>query len=437
MRYWEKWSGTAADAMSEVVEDFNASQDRIRVEITFVNQITQKLPLAMASGNPPDVCGLWSGMLNEYAAQSGLNPLNRRLNEAGIQRSDYSPIFWDQCERKGFMWALPSTTEIFALYWNKKKLRDAGLDPEVPPASIAELDKMAERMTRVKVVRDEKEVQLPFAELSDEEKETHAFDIVEMGFLPIEPRWAGMWIYWFGGALWDGSGQVTADTPENRSAFSWYRSYMDKYGAENILKFGAAIENVLKLKSPVLTGAVAMTLQSSLLFETIEEHVPELEWAAAPFPSVDPNAWPDVTIAECEVLVIPKGAKHPDEAFEFIRYVNTQTVMEKLNLGHRKFSPLRNVSEDFVRNHPNPYIDIFLRLAQSPNARTPPRTMIWNEYGKDLNIAVEAVFKGAVTPEQAVQIVQGRNQTRLDEVNRAWSEIEEKKRQEWEKLDAP
>ena len=51
-------------------------------------------------------------------------------------------------------------------------------------------------------------------------------------------------------------------------------------------------------------------------------------------------------------------------------YVNRQDVTEKLNRLHCKNSPLRIVSEDFLNDHPNPYIRVFQRLAASPNAHT-------------------------------------------------------------------
>ena len=52
-------------------------------------------------------------------------------------------------------------------------------------------------------------------------------------------------------------------------------------------------------------------------------------WAAAPFPTDVPGL-EDVTTADCDVMVIPRGAAHPREAFEFIAFVQRQAVMERL-----------------------------------------------------------------------------------------------------------
>src|SRR5581483_7351964 len=82
------------------------------------------------------------------------------------------------------------------------------------------------------------------------------------------------------------------------------------------------------------------------------------QWAAAPFPSAVPGL-NDVTYATFDTLVIPRGAKHKREAFEFIAYVNEQKVMEKLCKMHSKNSPLTAVSDDFLEHNKNPYIDVF------------------------------------------------------------------------------
>src|SRR5271155_1176702 len=122
-----------------------------------------------------------------------------------------------------------------------------------------------------------------------------------------------------------------------------------------------------------------MVLQGPWIYNFIKNYAPpDFEWGVAPFPSVDPVRLKEVTIVESDVLVIPHGAKHPKEAFEFMKYVNSQLPMEKLCLGQQKFSPLRTCSPDFFKNHPNPHIAEFAELAQSPNAQFAPTISTWS-----------------------------------------------------------
>ena len=143
-----------------------------------------------------------------------------------------------------------------------------------------------------------------------------------------------------------------------------------------------------------------------------------------------------VTFAECDALVIPKGAPHPKEAFEFIRYVNTQGPMEKLCLGQRKFSPFVKVSDDFYKNHPNPYIKVFIEMAKSSNARYVPRLTVWAEYNDEMSVAANKVVTLVATPKDALDEVQTRIQWRFDRVARRWDAVKDERMKEWNDYDA-
>jgi spermidine/putrescine-binding protein len=119
----------------------------------------------------------------------------------------------------------------------------------------------------------------------------------------------------------------------------------------------------------------------------LSERLTNYEWAAAAFPSAVPGL-EDVSYCSLDVLVIPKMARHKKEAMEFIAYVNRQEVMEKLCKSHCKNTPLAKVSEDFLNNHPNPYIDVFERLLSSEHCQSDPQMPILAEtYAEISNIA--------------------------------------------------
>lgn len=164
--YWEKWTGFEGEAMQAVVDDYNASQSRVFVRKLTVSEINRKLMLATAGGNPPDVAGIWSSGLADFAEKNALLPLDTLLREAGIGRTNYIPVFWDTCSHRGFVWALPSTPATVALHWNKALFREAGLDPMRPPRSLTELDAMAERLTIMEKLNLAQLKFSPLAELS-------------------------------------------------------------------------------------------------------------------------------------------------------------------------------------------------------------------------------------------------------------------------------
>ncbi|HUJ10000.1 MAG TPA: ABC transporter substrate-binding protein [Verrucomicrobiae bacterium] len=434
--YWEKWTGFESDAMQAVVDDFNHSQNRILVQYTPVGEIERKLMLATAGGDPPDVAGVFDSTITGFSEKGALTPLDKLAARAGIKAEDYIPVFWKECRNHGFLWALPSTPWSAALHWNKKLFREAGLDPEKPPQSLDELEKMSEQLTIVDIRRGNKVMHIRYPELTEQEKEVKNFKLVQTGQDPQQPGWwMPLWVYWFGGRLWDGQRRITANDPGNVQCFEWLRSQSEKYGVENRRSLGASYGNFDSPQNPFLTGQIAMTFQGEWMYNFIEQYAPQMQWGAAPFPAKDPQKYPLVTLAETDVLVIPKGARHVKEAFEFIRYVNTQGPMEKLCLGQRKFSPLAKVSDGFIKNHPNPYIKTFIQLANSPNAHFAPRLSVWAEYNDEMNVAVDQVIGLITSPQAALDAVQQRMQWRLDRVTRRWDAVQSERLKEWSSYD--
>ncbi len=432
VRYWEKWTGFEAEAMRAVVDDFNASQDRIFVKMLSVSGVDQKLLLSTAGGNPPDVAGVWTHTINVFAEKGALTPLDSYTEQAGISRENYIPAIYDQCTHRGFLWALPTTPATLALHWNKTLFEEAGLDPDTPPRSIEEFERFAERLTIVELDRDGERVRVRFDELTDAEKQAKNFSIIQLGHTPKFPGWwLELWGFWFDGRLWDGDSQITVDTQANVEAYRWYGSYPERFGRRNLDTFGASFGNFASPQDPFLSGQVAMVIQGEWMYNFIDQFAPQLSWGAAPFPAMHPDPAGEVTVLESDVLVIPRGARHPDEAFEFIRYVNTQAALEKLNLGQRKFSPLAQVSEDFIRRHPNPAIKVFMDLAASQNARPWPTLPIWNEYKDEIRIASDRIYAGDTTVEQALADVRDRVQHKLDRALRRWDAVEDQRLAEW------
>lgn len=392
--YWEKWTDFEGEAMRAVVDAFNAKQDRIFVDLLTVSGIQDKTLMAISAGTPPDVAGLFGPNVAQYVDDNAIIPLDKYCEEYGLTRDHYIPIYWDIGYYRNHIYALPSTPASTALHYNKRLLREAGFDPNRPPETIEELDAMAEKIT----VRDANG------------------RFIRSGFLPSEPGWWNWgWLMVFGGQHWDGVDRITVTSPEAIRAYEWVQSYSKKYGVTEQQQFRQGFGNFSSPQNAFLSEKVAMVLQGVWMYNFIDKFAPELEWAAAPFPY--PADRPDLrnsTFCDMDVLVIPRGAKHPNEAFEFIAFVQSQEGMELLCMGQRKHSPLAKVSDEFIRNHPNPYIQLFTDLAKSPSAVRPPQIGIWPEFQAELSNAYDQVNLMQKTPQEAMDYLQGRMQPKLD-----------------------
>ncbi len=437
IHYWEKWTGFEADAMRSVIDDFNRSQTHIEVKFLSVTPIDVKLLLAASAGDPPDVAGLWSYSIPDFAEKGALTPLDGALKKAGLGEDHYVPIFWKLCRYKGFTWGLPTTPGCVALWYNKKLFREAGLDPDRPPRTFAELQSMSRRLTVVEIMRGGRLERLRFDQLTAAERAARKYRIIQVGMLPSD---AGMflsaWGFWFGAKYYDGDRRIIADDPGMIAAYRWMRDSVRTYGLENLRDFGAQFGQSQTSNSPFLAGREAMVVNGPWLKNFIDRYAPDVEWGVAPCPAapgVSDHA--PMTLVESDVVVIPKGAPHPEEAFAFIRYLQRPEVAEKLARLQQKFTALREVTPGFYATHPNPAIREFAALARSPGARYVPRLSNWREYDMELSIAADNVRSLRETPEEALAVVQKRVQWSMDRITRRWDVVGARRMQEWRDYD--
>ncbi len=391
LKYWEKWTGIEKDAMQAIVDDFNRSQTKIHVEYLAISAVNQKTLVAIAGGNPPDIAGLWAQDVVDFGDKQALLPLDELARGTSVDAKRFLPAFWDMGVYQGRLLGVLAVPAVTALHWNKRLFREAGLDPDVPPRSIAELDAYAERLTQVKDGR-----------------------ITQMGFLPSDPPWwQFFWPQFFGGKLWDGDKKVLLDSPENRIAYNWIQGYAKRNGVAALQTLSAGFGNFASAQNPFLSQKTAMVFQGVWMANYIQTFAPNLEWGAAPFPPLHEGD-PPATFIDGDMLVIPRGARYPRESFEFIRYVTEQRVMEKLCLLQQKTSPLIEVSEDFFARHQNPFIRMFQALPLSPRAAGMPRMSVWAEYRSEVASMFQRIWLMQATPEQALHDSQVRMQHSWD-----------------------
>jgi ABC-type glycerol-3-phosphate transport system substrate-binding protein len=421
--YWEKWTDFEGEAMARVVDGFNAKEREhaqaqpgyrpIEVELVVISNIEQKLLIACAGGNPPDVAGIYSTMTAAYADKGALTDLSELAQASGLERGRYVGRYYDLGVHRGKLWGLPTAPASVALHWNKRLFREAGLDPEQPPETLEQLDEMAEKLTKWEVTLPSGEKQIRSGYQRDVPSSRKR--LLQVGFLPSEPIWwAHGWGFVFGGKLLDGD-RLTTASPENIQAYQWMASYSRALGVDAVRRFRSAFGSFASAQNPFLSGQLAMEIQGVWMFNFIKKFADGMQWGAAPFPA--PAAHPEfrgAASAEADLLAIPTGAQHPAEAWAFIRYVEQQDVMEQLCLGQRKASPLSQVSEPFYAQHPNPYIRLFAELGASRNAWAAPKTGVWNEYNRELVTAVHKIANLTSTPQQALSEVQQRMQVSYD-----------------------
>jgi multiple sugar transport system substrate-binding protein len=400
--YWEKWTGVEGQAIQEIVDDFNRTvgeQKGIYVRLVTTSGVEQKTLVATAAGVPPDIAGLYDSNVAQYAARNALMPLEDLAAANGtINAGTYKKVFWDICNYDGHLYALISSGYDYALYMNTRLMKQAGLDPAKPPQTIDQLDAYAKKM-----------------EVMDRSGRINI-----AGYLPFEPGWTlNQTAMWFGGSYWDAQHQRFQFTSTPMiEAFNWVQSFPRRLGVNAVATYCSGVGNYDSPQNAFMAQTIAMETQGTFFANIIQTHAAQLsgQWEVAAMPSAVPGL-KDVTDCGSDVFVIPRGAKHPKEAFEFMAYVTRQDVMEKLSNMHCKISPLAKVSEGFLSHHNNPYIRVFDRLADSPNAHECPQVPISAEVTDEMTNFVDRLRLLQVTPEQGLAQVQETLQAKLDDFN--------------------
>ena len=133
--------------------DFARENPSIRIVPTYAGTYQDtiaKVLTAHKSGTPPTLSVLLSTdmftMIDEEAVVPFDGFLKSDADKAWLK--SFYPAFMLNSQAGGETWGIPFQRSTIVLYWNKELFREAGLDPETPPATWAEHAAFAEKLTK-------------------------------------------------------------------------------------------------------------------------------------------------------------------------------------------------------------------------------------------------------------------------------------------------
>ena len=431
--YWEKWTDFEGEAMRRLCGVFNetvGAEKGIYVDYNVTTQIELKTLVAAAGGDPPDLAGLWPDRVSAFASKGALQPLTERAAAAGINAETILPSYYNPCIYHDEMYCVPLTPWSVALYYNRDLFREvadeleaAGYSPEHAPRTIAEL----EDYCRILCVRNDRG------------------EIERMGYIPGAPWPVGWywltWPLWFNGSYHDGpDGKFIVNAEKHVEAYTWVQSFAKEYGYKDIQTYESSLANFNSPDNPFMIGKLAMMQQGPWFANMIQQYAPDIDFGAAPFPTLDGS---EVSFCGQDVLVIPAGAHHPDEAWAFIEWLYTsgpinvpslkdepqpgyEFYIEQTEAGpvrhpmpplrpiewicwiHYKNSPLISPSEEFIATHPNPVIDVHERMARSEQAQSEPQLANWSEVRSTWEATYSDIWGGRAEPRERLDECQHR-----------------------------
>ncbi|NBD27776.1 ABC transporter substrate-binding protein [Paenibacillus glycinis] len=364
--FWVNWGGDfKKDYQKYVIDEFEKKYPNIKVKMTYVEG-TDKLLTSIAGGNPPDVAQLDRFMVGSWAAKGSLEDLTPLTEQDNISKDDYYPAVWAEANYDNKTYALPWGTDDRAMYYNKTLMKEAGLDPNKPPASIDELDHMAEQIFK--------------------KGSNGKFDTV--GFIPWMNQGSIYSYSWNWGGKFEDNGQLTPNDPQNVKALEWMAGYAKKYDIANLSSFSNAMGQTGL--NPFWTGKVGFIVDGNWILNDLAKTKPTFEWGVTPLPA--PEGYEPTTWSGGFAYVMPKGAKHKEAAWTLMKFIaghdGTLLWAKRPNAGN-DITAMPKVNEEMKMND-NPNLKVFLDLM--PNAKfrpvTPVGQKLWDEMFRVQDLAI-------------------------------------------------
>lgn len=391
--YWHRGGGPAADVMKDLQNMFNESQSQVRVTIEMIPPegvgINQKLLSAVSAGTPPDCAYLdRGGMLSSWAVRGALVPLDSYADADKVTEQSYYAYTWDQVRNDGKLYGLPlEANPITLLFWRKDMFEKAGLDPDKVPATMDELDVMVEKLYK--------------------KSNDNTYDVI--GFVPwfktgfMVPIGNSFGAQWYDRA----SQKVLGNGPNNVRALDWMASYAKKYGIETLSRttqaFGGAGQD------PFITGQVAMITGHVSTIANMKRYGPDVKYGVGMLP-VPAGGRKSIYMAG-ESAVIPKGSKHPDEAWQFIKWLTSGEAIKKWCVSMGYFPAHTEVSKDPVfADSPEKQQVISFMEHGTTNTPMPVGDFYWTK----LQEAVDFTLHSKKTAQQALDDAVRETQERLE-----------------------
>lgn len=145
--YVDVVGGRSREHFEPIVEELDAARDET-VELSFetvpYDELLSTLQRRVGAGDPPDVAAIDQIWLGRFADAGALLPLDEVADDADVD--DFLDPFLEVARFDGRQYAFPITTDVRGMYWNRDAFAAAGLDPERPPETWAELLDAAETL---------------------------------------------------------------------------------------------------------------------------------------------------------------------------------------------------------------------------------------------------------------------------------------------------
>jgi multiple sugar transport system substrate-binding protein len=304
---WVPFTGREYEGLKPVFDAFEDEYSWITLDVTEGVEDDDQVVAAIRAGDPPDAVMSFSlDSVGQFCDSGAWQDLAPYVEAADMDTSVFPESVTRYTTYADSTCAFPFLTDATGLYANSDMLEAAGLSDL--PTTLDELQTMAEALT-VKGADGEIERAgfVPW------------FGYYEFSVLEMSVIWGADW--------YDGDGKsALASDPDWAAMFEWQKEFVDFYGADQLTKFIAGQGDEFSPANDFQQGRTAMAIDGEWRTSFIGDEAPDLTYDTAAFP-VPPDRADDYGFGRVggTIVGMPRGSKHPAEAFALLQYLATNT----------------------------------------------------------------------------------------------------------------
>ena len=146
IQWWHAMGGALGEWVNDLAKGFNDSQKEYKVTPTFKGSYPETLTAGIAAfraGNQPDIIQVFEvGTATMMASKGAIVPVGKVMKDSGLKfdPAAYVPaVAGYYTAPNGQMLSMPFNSSTTIFYYNKDAFKTAGLDPNKPPVTWAEV----------------------------------------------------------------------------------------------------------------------------------------------------------------------------------------------------------------------------------------------------------------------------------------------------------
>jgi len=383
---WHLTEDVWIKSLNEGMDIFHKRSPNIKVNLEPVSygEKETKYTVESMAGRAPDVFHVHAFSLPMFFGKGFAKDLTPFIEKEGPGFLDaWYPLPLKLVKHQGRIHAMPGDYMTMVLFYNTEMFKAAGLDPNKPPKTWDEFLAYAKKLTR-DTDGDGKVDQWGFGTLGSK---SPGFS---MRFCPF--------LWSFGGDyLTPDMKRSALDSPQAKEAFTFF---VELYTKHKVVPPGMTAMGAQDVRTQLAQKKVAMIMGSGWTPPIVNKINPDLKafevLKAAPAPMKRKQA----TAIWLSSWVMSPNTKHPNEAWELMKFITSKEIELKWFVDNRVTSSRKDVSGVAPEILNDKFASVM--ASQLPNGQVEPQIKQWPEIIDTFTTSLQEAIVGMKTPAKAL-----------------------------------